>query len=325
METFAICRSDFHRQCRPDMLIAVHGRASRWACWSGVLPLHRRTWRRISMALDDHLPTWNRPLPLIMLAGDFFTALNMAVPTAAILLNLPGTATFGVNLPRGYPNGQERQGQTSRCSSPHQFPPSSAVCLGILCSLIGFRAGRRSPASALSFLVCRQYFSIMLLGLIAASNNCPSARRSKGLAHRVVVRLAIGDPGGARHEAHGPPPLHVRHPRNWPKEVNLLAHWYGAVRGGRDSQQCQRRARQPAGAGQDHLRSLLPSRADGRRASCGTLRGSAVGSAIVPGRAPARHSLLHGLCRWKSEIDEEEKKQKKLKPVRVSEGPIEGQ
>src|SRR5690606_12127924 len=123
---------------------------------------------------------------LVMLAGVFYGA-EYGGSTASILLNLPGTPSSAVTCLDGYP--MTRQGRAG-----------VALCITTIASFIGAAIGIViltffSPylAYVSRNFTSAEYFSVILLGLIAAAT-ITSGSAYKGLV-MIVVGLLLGTVG----------------------------------------------------------------------------------------------------------------------------------
>ncbi|WP_118137846.1 tripartite tricarboxylate transporter permease [Oceanicella sp. SM1341] len=120
---------------------------------------------------------------LIMLAGIFYGA-QYGGSTASILLNLPGTATSAVTCLDGYPMAQKGQAALALFVTAIN---SFAGCSFAILLVMGFAPAIAEAALAFG---SAEYFSVMVLGLVAASTLSVGSPL-KGLA-MVVFGLALG-------------------------------------------------------------------------------------------------------------------------------------
>lgn len=212
---------------------------------------------------------------LIMLAGIFYGA-QYGGSTAAILLNLPGSPSSAATCLDGYP--MSKQGKAGVALFITTITSFVGGCIGIVL-LIGF-----APALArfaLSFSSA-EYFSIMLLGLVAASTLSVGSPL-KGLA-MVVMGIALGLVGidvtsGVPRFTFGVIQLM--------DGVNLLALGMGLF-GVAEILNNLGKPAQKLKPNSVTLRSLLPSKEDWKATFMPTIRGSAIGSAVgvLPGTGP---------------------------------------
>ena len=228
----------------------------------------------ISMALPItyHMDT---TAALIMLAGIFYGA-QYGGSTAAILLNLPGTATNAVTCLDGYP--MSKKGKAGVALFITTITSFVGGCIGILL-LMGFAPALAKFALRFS---SAEYFSIMLLGLVAASTLSVGSPL-KGLA-MVVMGIAIGLVGidvtsGAPRFTFGVIELL--------DGVNLLALGMGLF-GVAEILNNLGTSAPPLHAQSVTLRSLLPNRQEWRDSVAPALRGSGIGAGVgtLPGTGP---------------------------------------
>ncbi|MCI5075078.1 tripartite tricarboxylate transporter permease [Oricola sp.] len=226
----------------------------------------------IALPITYHMDT---TAALIMLAGIFYGA-QYGGSTAAILLNLPGTATNAVTCLDGYP--MSKQGRAGVALFMTTITSFVGGCIGIVL-MIGF-----APALsrfALSFSSA-EYFSIMLLGLVAASTLSVGSPL-KGLA-MVVMGIALGLVGIDVTSGH---PRYTFGVIRLMDGVNLLALGMGLF-GVAEILNNLGKPTQQLKAGSVTLRSLLPSREDWKASVMPTVRGAAIGSGVgtLPGTGP---------------------------------------
>jgi len=278
METFANLSLGFATAFRPDMLFLCTVGVT-LGMLVGVLP-GIGAMAAISMALP--ITFYMEPTAaLIMLAGIFYGA-QYGGSTAAILLNLPGTATSAVTCLDGYP--MAKNGKAGVALFITTISSFVGGCVGIVL-LIGF-----APVLArfaLSFSSA-EYFSIMLLGLIAASTLSVGSPL-KGLA-MVVVGVAIGLVGIDMNTGQ---PRYMFGILDLAEGVNLLALAMGLF-GVAEILNNVGRVGSPLAPGKVTLRSLLPSRAEWKASIMPTLRGSGIGAAVgtLPGTGPGIASFM---------------------------------
>lgn len=212
---------------------------------------------------------------LIMLAGIFYGA-QYGSSTAAILMNIPGTATAAVTCLDGYPMAQQgRAGVALFVTTITSFLGGSFAIL-LLMSFAPLLA-----KFALGFGSV-EYFSIMTLGLIAAST-IGIGSPVKGLA-MVVFGLVLGLVGtdvttGVQRYTFGFFHLH--------DGISLFALAMGIFGISEILASIgQKTATMPK---KFSLRDMLPTREDVRRCALPTGRGAVIGSAvgILPGSGPS--------------------------------------
>jgi len=230
------------------------------------------------LPITYHIPA---TAAIVMLAGVWYGA-QYGGSTASILLNLPGTPSSAVVCLDGYPMTKKgRAGVALFMTTIASFVGSM---LGIL-ALVLFTPA--IAALALNFGPA-EYFSIMLLGLIAASTLAAGAP-AKGLA-MVVLGLLLGTVGtdvnsGVPRFDFGIPQM-----RDGIMLVALamglfgIAEVIGSVnrkRGGEINERIS-------------LRSMLPTRQDLRDSAMPMLRGTGVGSffGALPGTGTAISSFI---------------------------------
>jgi len=241
---------------------------------------------------------------LIMLAGIFYGT-QYGGSTASILLNLPGTATSAVTCLDGYPLA--KQGKAALAlfvTALTSFVGSSFAILLVM----GFAPLIAEVALEFS---AAEYFSVMLLGLIAAST-LSSGSPFKGLA-MVVFGVALGLFGtdtntgafrftfGILEMADGFGLVAVAMGLFGVAEI--IAN-IGAPRG------------TVIGAKEITFRSMLPTRKEWRQVWMPTARGSVIGSFIgaLPGAGPGIASFMAYALEKKVASD----------PSRFGQGAIEG-
>ena len=227
----------------------------------------------IALPITYHMDT---TAALIMLAGIFYGA-QYGGSTAAILLNLPGTATNAITCLDGYP--MSKQGRAGVALFITTISSFVGGCVGILL-LIGFAPMLAQFALRFS---SAEYFSIMLLGLVAAST-LSAGSPLKGLA-MVVLGVAIGLVGVDVTSAR---PRFTFGLAELIDGVNLLALGMGLFGVAEILNNLGRKA-PPISAQAITLRSLIPTRQDWRASLMPTLRGSGIGAAVgtLPGTGPA--------------------------------------
>ena len=240
---------------------------------------------------------------IIMLAGVFYGA-QYGGSTAAILLNLPGHAAAVVACLDGNP--MAKQGKAGIAL----FVTTIASFVGSMLGLIALTLF--SPAIAevgLSFGAA-EYFSIMVLGLIAAST-LASGTPAKGLA-MVAIGLLIGTIGtdvntGVLRFDFGVLELS--------DGISLVAMAMGLF-GIPEIINSLSNAHDTKVQGRVTLRSMIPSRAEFKQTVMPMLRGSGIGGFFgsLPGTGPSIASFMAYAVEKKVAKD----------PTRFGKGAIEG-
>jgi TctA family transporter len=241
---------------------------------------------------------------LIMLAGIFYGA-QYGGSTASILLNLPGTATAAVTCLDGYPMAKQGKGALALfVTAINSFVGSSFAILLVM----GFAP--LIAEFALKF-GATEYFSIMLLGLIAASTLSVGSPL-KGLT-MVAFGVALGLVGtdvntgmfrynfGIVELADG---------------VGLVALAMGLFGVAEIIANMGMRYDAPLNAKEITFRSMLPTRKEWGQLWWPTVRGSVIGSFVgaLPGTGPAIASFMAYALEKKIADD----------PSRFGHGAIEG-
>ncbi|MGY6709250.1 MAG: tripartite tricarboxylate transporter permease [Rhizobiaceae bacterium] len=241
---------------------------------------------------------------LIMLAGIFYGT-QYGGSTASILLNLPGSATAAVTCLDGYPMAQRGQAQLALfITAINSFVGASFAILLVM----GFAPVLAQFALRFS---AAEYFSVMLLGLIAAST-LSLGSPVKGLA-MVIAGLALGLVGtdvntgmfrytfGFFELADG---------------LSLVAVAMGLFGVAEILSNIGRPAGKAVDVGRISLRSMLPTRAQWRQLAMPTARGSVVGSFVgaLPGTGPGIAAFMAYAFEKKLSRD----------PSRFGKGAIEG-
>jgi putative tricarboxylic transport membrane protein len=228
-------------------------------------------------------------IALIMLAGIFYGA-QYGSSTASILLNIPGTVTAAVTCLDGYPlTKQGRAGPALFITTVTSFVGGSiAIVL-----LMGFAP--LIAAFALRFSSA-EYFTIMLLGLVAAST-LSLGSALKGLA-MVVVGVALGIVGTDINTGTSRFTFGILELSDGLNLVAVAMGLFGVAEILMSVGQGRTVAVDPKSI---TMRSLLPTQQDLRESIMPTLRGTAIGSAI--GRCRGRGRSWPHLCLmpWKSE------------------------
>lgn len=213
---------------------------------------------------------------MIMLAGVFYGA-QYGGSVASILLNLPGTASTAVTALDGYPMTQNgRAGVALFLTTIVSFLGGSAAIL-----MMTFLAP--TVANLAREFGSTEYFSIMLLALVAAATLAPGSM-IKGLA-MVVFGLLLGTVGtdvtsgsfrftfGVSSVADG---------------VSLVIVVMGIFGMGEILSNLGNGAPERVPRARVSLRSMIPTRDDMRRSAGPTVRGSLTGivTGILPGLGP---------------------------------------
>ncbi|MDF2372984.1 MAG: tripartite tricarboxylate transporter permease [Rhizobiaceae bacterium] len=219
---------------------------------------------------------------LIMLAGIFYGA-QYGGSTASILLNLPGTATSAITCLDGYPLAQQGKAPLALfVTAINSFVGSSfaiVLVMGFAPLIAGF---------ALKFS-STEYFSVMLLGLVAASTLSVGSP-FKALA-MVVFGIVLGQVGtdvntgmfrfnfGILELADG---------------FGLVAVAMGLFGVAEIMANVGQASGAPMGVKGIRFKDMLPSRSEWKEIWKPTLRGSVIGSFVgaLPGTGPGIASLM---------------------------------
>ena len=240
---------------------------------------------------------------IVMLAGVYYGA-QYGGSTAAILLNLPGTPSSAVACLDGYPMAKQgRAGVALFMTTVASFIGSM---LGIM-ALVAFAPG---IAEIGLLFGAAEYFSIMLLGLIAAAT-LAAGSPIKGLA-MVLFGLLLGTVGTDVNS--GVPRFDFEIPELM-DAISLvalamalfgIAELISSVNLKRDGEVKEKIT----------LRSMLPSREDVRQSVRPMLRGSGIGGFMgaLPGTGPSIAAFMSYAVEKKVAKD----------PSRFGKGAIEG-
>ena len=240
---------------------------------------------------------------IVMLAGVYYGA-QYGGSTAAILLNLPGTPSSAVACLDGYPMAKQgRAGVALFMTTVASFIGSM---LGIM-ALVAFAPG---IAEVGLLFGAAEYFSIMLLGLIAAAT-LAAGSPLKGLA-MVLFGLLLGTVGTDVNS--GVPRFDFEIPELM-DAISLvalamalfgIAELISSVNLKRDGEVKEKIT----------LRSMLPSREDVRQSVRPMLRGSGIGGFMgaLPGAGPSIAAFMSYAVEKKVAKD----------PSRFGKGAIEG-
>ena len=180
METLEALRVGFAVATAPQMLLFCFAGVT-LGMFIGILP---GIGALAAVALVLPLTFYAPPTEsIVMLAGIYYGALYGA-STAAILLNLPGTPSAAVTCIDGYP--MAKKGKAGVALFVTTIASFVGGCLAIICLIV--------VSPPLSRLVANfgaaEYFSLMLLGLVAASTVSISSPL-KSLA-MIIVGLILG-------------------------------------------------------------------------------------------------------------------------------------
>ncbi|WP_018718108.1 tripartite tricarboxylate transporter permease [Arhodomonas aquaeolei] len=217
------------------------------------------------------------PIALIMLAGIFYGA-QYGGSIAAILLNLPGTASAAVTCLDG--NQLTKQGRPGVAL----FTAAIASFTGGIFALVMVLGFTPMIASFATDFGAQDYFSIMLLGLVAASTLSVGSPL-KGMT-MVVLGIALGmvgidDTSGAERFTFGLLALS--------DGVNLVALAMGLFGVGEILANLGQTHREPLKTDGLTFRSMLPRREEWPGLWRTILRGSGIGAFVgaLPGSGPA--------------------------------------
>ncbi len=254
------------------------------------------------LPITFHLPATSA---LVMLAGVYYGA-TYGGSTASILLNLPGTPSAAVACLDGYPmSKQGRAGIALFMTTVASFFGASLgiVILTLFAPAIAEIGLKFGPA---------EYFSMMLLGLIAAST-LSSGSPAKGIA-MVVLGLILGIIGtdvnsGVLRFTFGIPELS--------DGVSLVAVAMGLF-GVSEVIASIDRVRRGGGVSTDRIgfRAMIPTRDDVRRSWFPMLRGTGVGAFF--GALPGAGGTIASFMSYALE------KRIAKEPERFGKGAIEG-
>lgn len=241
---------------------------------------------------------------LIMLAGIFYGA-QYGSSTAAILLNVPGTATAAATCLDGYPMAKQgRAGIALFLTTTSSF---IGGCFAILLMMFFAPTLARLAVNFTS----AEYFAIMVLGLIAASTLSVGSPL-KGLA-MVGIGLSLGVIGMDHHTAI------MRYTFGFfelSDGVGIVALAMGLFGIAEIVRNIGSRQELIVDGKSITLRSLIPTRADFKLSLAPSARGSILGSAIgiLPGAGPSLAAFLGYAVEKKIAKD----------PSRFGNGAIEG-
>jgi TctA family transporter len=219
---------------------------------------------------------------LIMLAGIFYGA-QYGGSTASILLNLPGTATAAITCLDGYPLAKQGKAPLALfVTAINSFVGSSFAIVLVM----GFAPVIAELALEFS---SAEYFSVMLLGLIAASTMTVGSP-FKGLA-MVVFGVALGLVGTDVNTGMFRFNFGILQLADGFSLVALAMGLFGVAEiianiGGVQGK--------PMALGRIGFRAMWPKRHEWKRIWKPTLRGSVIGSFVgaLPGTGPGIASLM---------------------------------
>ena len=212
-------------------------------------------------------------LGLIMLAGIYYGA-AYGGSTAAILLNIPGTANAAVTCLDGYPMAQSGRAGIAL------FTTTIASLFGSLIGVVVLIVFAYTISGVALLFGPQEYFALILLGLIAVTfmSDAPPLRTYGAILVGILLGLVGADVNtGAIRFAFGVPELY--------DGLSIVAVAIGLfglpelIRNARDGQ-VNRFSGQPI-----TFASMLPARRDWREATPAMARGSGVGAffGILPG------------------------------------------
>lgn len=219
---------------------------------------------------------------LIMLAGIFYGA-QYGGSTASILLNLPGTSTTAVTAIDGYP--MTKQGRAGVALFITTITSFVGGCLAIVL-LMSFAPALGRMALAFS---SAEYFSIMLLGLVAAATmslGSPIKGLISVVAGLLLAMVGIDSTSGEVRYTFGILELQ--------DGLNLVAIAMGLFGVAEILANAGTPERSKNEIVKVRIRDLLPTREDLKLAAFPTLRGASIGSMIgvLPGAGPTLAAFL---------------------------------
>lgn len=219
---------------------------------------------------------------LIMLAGIFYGA-QYGSSTASILLNIPGTPSAAVTCLDGYPMAQQGR------AGPALFITTITSFLGGSFAIVLLIAFAPPLARFALTFGAPEYFSIMLLGLVAAST-ISIGSPLKGLAS-VVIGLILGLVGT---DVTSGTYRFTFETLELTDGLSLVAVAMGLFGIAEILSNLAHDHHPTVNTKDITLRSLLPTRDDVRRSVMPTARGSVVGSWVgaMPGTGPSIAAFL---------------------------------
>ena len=254
------------------------------------------------LPLTFHVPP---TAALVMLAGIYYGA-QYGGSTASILMNLPGTPAAAVVCLDGYPMAKEGRAGVAL------FMTTIASFVGSTIGIIVLTAFSPALAGVALAFGPADYFSMMLLGLVAAAALAQGSP-AKGIA-MVLVGLALGVVGtdvqtGAQRFTFGIPQL--------ADGFNLVALAMGLFGVSEVITSIQRmRTVNKQKQEKITLRSMVPNKDDVRQSWPAMLRGSGVGSFF--GTLPGAGTTIAAFIAYAVE------KRIARKPERFGHGAVEG-
>lgn len=217
------------------------------------------------------------PVALIMLAGIFYGA-QYGGSVAAILLNLPGTASAAVTCLDG-----NQLAKNGRAGEALFTAAIASFCGGMLAIVLVLGFTPMIASFAMDFGPV-DYFSIMLLGLVAASTLSVGSPL-KGMT-MVILGIALGlvgtdDTSGTERFTFGLLSLS--------DGINLVAVAMGLFGVGEILSNLGQTKREPMKPGNLSFKAMLPARGEWRGLWKTILRGSGIGAFVgaLPGSGPA--------------------------------------
>jgi putative tricarboxylic transport membrane protein len=224
----------------------------------------------------------NPTFALIMLAGIYYgTAYGGRI--TSILLNIAGEASSAVTLLDGYPLA--RQGRAG-----------VALFITAIASFVGGIIGTvllalfSEPLAALAMrFSAQEYFSLMLLGLVAAAllgGDAPFRSLAMVVSGLILGLVGIDLNSGTARFTFGVPALY--------DGLSLVAVAIGLFGIPEVMASASRKSMDRPLPGKITLRSLVPTRADWKRSALPMLRGSAIGSffGVLPGTGGVTASFM---------------------------------
>jgi len=230
------------------------------------------------LPVSYHIP----PAPaIIMLAGVYYGA-QYGGSTSSILLNLPGTPSHAVACLDGHP--MAKQGRAAVALFMTTIASFSGAMIGL------FFLAFFSPSIAEIGLTfgAAEYFSLMLLGLVAAST-MTSGSTVKGLS-MVVFGVFLGtigtDVNTGVHRFHFDVPELL-------DGINFIALAMGVFGVSEVINSCNRK---PGSEPKERISfgSMMPTRSEARRSVGAIMRGTSMGSLLgaLPGAGPSIASFM---------------------------------
>lgn len=253
------------------------------------------------LPITFHIPSTSA---IIMLSGVYYGA-TTGGSTASILLNIPGTPATAVTCLEGYPLA--RQGRAGVALMMATLTSFFGACVGIL--VMTFLSPALSEA-ALRFGP-EEYFSMMVLGLLAASAISVGSP-VKGIA-MVVFGVLLGMVGAD--PASGTPRYTFGLIQLY-GGISLVALAMGLFGVAEVLQSARKEMPNPVAGGNIRFRSMFPTADDWRRSWKPAIRGSGIGALL--GALPGTGSALAAFMSYALE------KKLNREPGRFGKGAIEG-